>query len=64
METRKEVKIVKVDYECPKCKKGKLRHDGMVLTSFPPQYPHSCNNPDCDYGETFLGKSYPYIDYE
>jgi hypothetical protein len=23
-----------------------------------------CNTPGCDYGETFVGKTYPYITYE
>ena len=62
METRKEVKQVQVDYQCPKCKKGYLRPTGMALTTYPPQFPHKCNN--CDYMETFRDKQYPYIDYE
>ena len=64
METRIDVKMVKVDFECPKCKNGFLRHTGAVLTTYPPMYPHHCNNPECDYGETFTDKSYPYIDHE
>lgn len=60
MEEKKEVKTFKVDYKCPKCKRGYLRHNGLVLTSYPAQYPHNCNNKDCDYDETFLDKTYPY----
>ena len=62
MEVKKEVKTIKVDYECPKCKNGHLRNDGMVLTSFPAQYPHRCDNRNCDYGETFHVR-YPYMEY-
>ena len=64
MEVRKKVDTIKVDYRCPKCGKGFLRPTGQVLYSNPLQYPHRCNNNDCDYGETFTDKSYPYIDYE
>lgn len=64
METKKEVRTVRVDYECPKCKTGHLRSTETVLTSNPPQYPHMCNTPGCGYGETFMNKAYPYIDYE
>lgn len=60
METRTEVKLIQVDYRCPRCNEGFLRHTGIVLTSYPVQYPHECNNPDCDYAETFRGISYPY----
>lgn len=64
METRKEVRTIQVDYRCPKCNRGFLRPTGNVLTVYPPRYPHKCNNPECDYGETFSDKAYPYIDYE
>jgi hypothetical protein len=64
MEVKNEVKTVRVDYLCPKCEKGFLRPTGQVLSSNPPQYPHKCNNPDCDYYETFMGKTYPYIIHE
>lgn len=62
METKKEVKTVQVDYECPKCETGKLRPTGICLTTYPPMYPHKCT--DCDYGETFTDKMYPYIAHE
>ena len=63
MEARKEVKPIKVDYKCPKCDNGYLRTYGTVLTSYPPQYPHKCNNLKCDYVQNF-SITYPYIDYE
>lgn len=64
MEERKVVETVWVDYKCPKCNNGYLRGTGVVLTSNPPQCPHKCNNKDCDYGETFRDKTYPYLDYQ
>jgi hypothetical protein len=63
MEIRRKVDTVKVDFKCPKCLKGFLRPTGTVLTSYPPQYPHRCNNADCDYQQTFSDKTYPYIDH-
>jgi hypothetical protein len=64
MEVRKKVDTIKVDFKCPKCNTGFLRPTGRVLTSYPPQYPHRCNNPECDYNETFSDKTYPHLDYE
>ena len=64
METEKEVRTIRVDYKCPKCSSGFLRAMGSVLTTHPPLIPHKCNNSNCDYGETFSNKSYPYIKYE
>jgi len=60
MEIKTEVKTFRIDFKCPKCDTGYLKHVGAVLTSNPPQYPHTCNNPECDYAETFMGKSYPH----
>lgn len=62
MEEKYEVKMVKVDFKCPRCNKGYLRPTGTVLTSYPPQYPHMCDSMDCDYGQTF-SVTYPYIDH-
>ena len=64
MEVRKEVKPIRIDYLCPRCKTGYLRPSGTVLTTYPPMYPHTCNNEECDYGETFTDKSYPYLIWE
>jgi len=63
-ETRKNVRIVEVDFKCPNCTTGYLRPTGSVYTTNPPMIPHRCNNPLCNHGETFTNKSYPYIDYE
>lgn len=64
METKKEVKTIQVDYTCDKCGIGKMRPSGNVLTTYPPQYPHFCNNPiKCDGSNTFTGITYPYVDY-
>jgi hypothetical protein len=62
MEVRIPVATVQVDYKCPKCERGFLRPTGNALMTFPPQYPHFCGNPDCDYMETFM-LTYPYMDY-
>lgn len=32
---------------CDKCG-AIMRHTGMVLTSYPAQYPYECSNPECD----------------
>lgn len=64
MEETIKVQTVQVDFKCPKCETGYLRPTGTVLTSYPPQIPHLCNNPACDYGETFRDKMYPYISHE
>ena len=58
MEERTELKMHQVDFKCPKCETGYLKFGGPVLTSNPPQYPHVCDNPDCDYTEIF-DKTYP-----
>ncbi len=36
----KGIKII--DYICDKCKAGKVKHNGIMLTSMPPKYPHQC----------------------
>ncbi len=54
METKKEVKVFMVDYKCPKCEIGYLRPTGTILSTYPPQIPHRCNNEKCDYGENFF----------
>lgn len=64
MEEHSEVKVYQINYKCPKCETGYLEGSGYVLTSYPPTYPHKCNNDSCDYSESFRGKSYPYIEYK
>lgn len=61
MEKRKEVKTIEVDFVCPICDYGKLRPTGIVLDTYPVQFPHNCNQ--CDYTQTF-SIQYPYLEYE
>ena len=53
MEEKTEVRTFIINYKCPQYKKGYLKPGNIVLTSHPPKYPHKCDNPECDYGETF-----------
>ena len=61
-EVTNEVRVVKVVMKCdaPKCK-GEMTPGNIVLTSNPPQYPHSCNV--CNTSRTFW-VIYPQIRYE
>jgi hypothetical protein len=61
-EERLNVKTIQVDYKCPKCIKGYLRPIMMTYGSPDIQYPHRCNNHDCDY-KIVLPVRYPYIEY-
>lgn len=61
MEVEKEVRVLKIDFECPKCEAGFLRPTGAALMSNPPIYPHKCNS--CEYVQSFK-HSYPIIRYE
>lgn len=63
-EVRSKVIPVEVDFKCPVCGIGYLRSKGTTLTTNPPMFPHKCNNPACDYEETFTGIQYPYTEYE
>ena len=45
---RKLVQTFEEDYQCDKCHAGYMRHTGIVLDSYPPIYPHVCNNSGCD----------------
>ncbi len=64
MEIENEVISVQVDFKCPECETGYLRPTGKCHPMNPPLYPHQCNNPNCKYGESFSGKSYPYITHK
>ena len=64
METREEVKVIRVDRECPYCHQGFLRPTGVICSTNPPVRPHTCNNPTCNYGEVVTGNAYPYLEYE
>ena len=49
---------------CDKCG-APMRHTGMVLTSYPAQYPFKCTNKECDGQETFYDYEAPgQIRYE
>ena len=49
---------------CDKCG-APMYHTGMVLTSYPAQYPFECSNPDCDGRTTFWeGKVPGVLKYE
>ncbi len=64
MEEKTQVKTFQIDFKCPKCNIGYLRPTGIAVGGCPIQYPHKCNNPDCDYHEIIKGFVYPYIVYE
>jgi len=55
-EEQHEAKVIIVDYICDVCKEGKMIPTGMVLSSYPPQYPHVCNK--CG-STTNLKETYP-----
>ena len=62
MGVKRNVKTVKVSMQCDKCKTGIMERDGnTVLTTYPPQYPHKCNN--CGHVENYTVE-YPYLDVE
>lgn len=60
MEEREEVKPVIVRYKCSKCNEGYMQRTDTVLTSNPPQFPHTCSK--CGYNEIFL-IMYPHLEY-
>lgn len=62
MEIENEVKVVSVDFTCPKCGTGRLRPTGTIFPTHPPQIPHKCSIPGCDFASTF-NVSYPYLKY-
>lgn len=63
-EVRRKLIPIEIDFKCPLCEIGFLRTTGEVLPTNPLKYPHKCNNPTCDYQETFTGITYPYTEYE
>lgn len=49
---------------CDKCG-ALMRHNGIVLSTYPAQYPFNCTNPNCDGHTTFWGDNVPgSIKYE
>lgn len=54
------VEVVQVHRQCAECVPGRMLPTDMVLTTYPAQYPHKCN--ECDAGETFMCR-YPKLEY-
>ena len=58
---RKYIKRAYIDQAyCDKCG-ALMRHTGVVLTSFPAQYPFECSNPECDGRTTFWEGEVPGV---
>ena len=55
-----EVQTIKVQYVCDSCGNGHMVPTGLCLNSFPPKYPHTCNN--CDQKQMF-SERYPCMRY-
>lgn len=56
---RKYIKRMYVEEAyCDKCG-APLRATGMVLTSWPEQFPYECSNENCDFTTTFVGNERP-----
>jgi predicted RNA-binding Zn-ribbon protein involved in translation (DUF1610 family) len=60
-EKKVEVRTYHVDYICDKCGEGFMRSTGMMLDSYPPQYPLKCS--ECGHEQTF-SKCYPVVGHE
>ena len=45
---------------CDKCG-APMRHTGIVLTSYPAQYPFECSNSECDGQTTFWENEVPGV---
>lgn len=56
-----EVKVVIEHMYCPSCG-CEMQFTGMVLTSYPAQYPHKC--PECGYTHTTTDGIYPMTKYK
>ena len=58
---RKYVKRAYIEQAyCDKCG-ASMRHTGIVLTSYPAQYPFECSNPECDGQTTFWENEVPGV---
>ena len=58
---RKYVKRAYIEQAyCDKCG-APMRHTGIVLTSYPAQYPCECSNPECDGQTTFWENEVPGV---
>ncbi len=60
-ETKTQVRTVEVQYTCDVCKDGYMEPNGVVLTSNPPQYHHTCSR--CGY-TVYFRYTYPRYVYE
>jgi hypothetical protein len=52
------VQTVLVDYVCDSCGEGEMRPTGLVIDTYPQQYPHFCSK--CGTGKTFP-VTYPMV---
>ena len=58
---RKYVKRAYIEQAyCDKCG-APMRHTGIVLTSYPAQYPFECSNPECDERMIFWENEVPGV---
>ncbi len=63
MKKRTEVKTIKVELVCEECNKGVMEGcAGVVLTTYPAQYPHKCT--ECGAEIHVTGTTYPYMEYK
>lgn len=54
MKRRKYIKRIYIEEAiCDKCG-AEMYHTGIVLTSYPAQYPYKCSNPNCDGCITYM----------
>ena len=60
-EIKTPMQVVKREYLCPKCDKGKMEFTGESYMSNPPLYGHKCNI--CGYWMEFYTQ-FPLIDFE
>lgn len=60
METRTEVRTVKVKFKCPKCEHGHLEFIGTRWVF----NVHKCDNKECGHHEKFSDKKYPFFEYQ
>lgn len=61
--TEQAIEQFELDYVCDKCGIGKMRPDGICLTSSPPKYPHTCNNEECRETINFIDVRFPTTAY-
>ena len=58
---RKYIKRIYIEIPyCDKCG-SEMRHVGVVLDSYPAQYPYVCTNPNCDGYVTFYSNERPGV---